>query len=151
MLLAKMFALAISLLVFCFPTVAMADTASCTSTDTVKHPGTPFRMITINNGSFKVDTGVKCLNKPRTIRAAIVSLFPATATGSIDKLVITDPQGNPEFGCEPRKVVQGTDLIGACGGPAVLEAGDIRYEAQGSGFGEGEVHLGITFSSDFKQ
>ncbi|MFP4409972.1 hypothetical protein [Coleofasciculus sp.] len=150
--LAMILAFALSFIMFCFPTVAMADT--CTNPgNPVPNPTVPFdgRMIHVENGKFDVDTQVRCLNKPKVIRAAIVSLYPATATGSIDQIVITGPNGKREFGCTPRKVVQGTDLIAACGGPAVLEAGDVRYQAQGSGFGEEPVKLGITFSSEFKQ
>jgi hypothetical protein len=107
-------------------------------------------MIPINNGSFQVDTGIKCLGQPKVIRSAIVSVIPENAVGSIDSIIITGANGKREFGCTPSKVKQGTNLIRACGGPAVLESGDVRYEAKGSNFGSEPVRLGINFSSDFQ-
>jgi hypothetical protein len=79
---------------------------------------------------------------------AVVSLEPSTATGRIDKIEITGSGGKREFVCMPGKVHQGTNLIELCGGPAILEAGDVRYQAQGSGFGTEPAILKVEFKSN---
>lgn len=68
-----------------------------------------------------------------TVRSAIVSL-PAGETGVIDQIIIEGPGGQREFGCGPVKIEDQTDLISACGGPAVLKAGPTTYYAVGSKF-----------------
>lgn len=141
---AKFLAFTLSLLIFCFPTVAMADTYT-NPEQTVKNPGS-LRQIEIKDGSFNVDTH-GYLKEKREIRAVKVSLNPATATGIIDEIVITGPGGKHEFGCPPNQVKQGTDLIQACGGPAILQAGDVQYHAKGHGFGSETVKLEVNFSA----
>ncbi|MEG4245816.1 MULTISPECIES: hypothetical protein [unclassified Microcoleus] len=143
--LAKFLAFALSVLMFCFPTAAMADT--CTSSENPVIPQ-PLRQIKIDNGSFNVDTNIRCLKESKRIDTAVVSLEPSTATGIIDKIEITGPGGKREFGCMASKVQQGTNLIELCGGPAILEAGDVRYQAQGSGFGTEPAILSINFKSN---
>lgn len=148
MQLAKFLAFALSVFIFCFPTAAMADT--CTSPENPVMPQ-PLRQIQIDNGSFNVDTNIRCLKESKRIDTAVVSLKPSTATGRIDKIEITGSGGKREFGCVPSKVQQGTNLIELCGGPAILEAGDVRYQAQGSGFGTDPVMLSINFKSKDNQ
>ena len=77
MQLAKFLAFALSALMFCFPTAAMADT--CTSAENPVIPQ-PLRHIKINNGSFNVDTNIRCLKESKRIDTAVVSLEPSTAT-----------------------------------------------------------------------
>ncbi len=144
---AKFFAFTLSLLMFCFPTVAMANT--CTNPELVVHPKA-FKQITINGGSFDFTTPVGCLEEKEAIRSVTVSLVPPTATGTIDEIVITGPGGKREFGCEPKQVKQGAEVIQACGGPAILEAGDVQYHAKGHGFGAEPVELEVGFSPNFK-
>ncbi|WP_156481641.1 hypothetical protein [Anabaena sp. 4-3] len=141
------FAFALSCLMFCFPTGAMAD--SC-SPGAYPIGGSPFKTIKIQGGSFEVATPVACLTERRVIRAVTVSLKPETATGSIDTIVITGPGGKREFGCVDQKVKNGTNLIKACGGTAVLEPGDTIYSAKGSGFGSEPVNLQVNFSDNFQ-
>jgi hypothetical protein len=121
MRLAKIFAFALSFLMFCFPTAAMAATGLLT--DAVEE------CIQITGGAFSVN--VKGLvPSPLVIRSAIVSL-PSGETGTVEKIVITDPGGQSEFGCpQPISVENGTDLIQMCGGPAYLKPGSTTYEAK---------------------
>jgi hypothetical protein len=141
-------AFALSLLMFCFPTTAMAF--SCTPGEPVVNPGSPFKEITIpHGGSFDVNTGIVCLAGSRAIRAVTVSLQPTNVTGKIDEIIITGPNGR-EFGCNPGTVSNGLNLINTCGGPAILEAGDTVYSAKGSFSGSSPVKLKVEFSSDFK-
>ena len=88
--------------------------------------------IHIKEGSFNVSS-FHPINQVR-VRSAVVSLKPANETGTIEKIVITGPDGEREFGCPNLKVEDGIDLIESCGGPAVLKAGDTSYIAKGSGF-----------------
>jgi hypothetical protein len=140
------FAFALSCLMFFFPTTAMAG--SCSGVPVT--PGSPFKTITIRDGSFSVQTPPICLSRPEVIRSVKVSLTPSTATGNIDSIIITGPEGKREFGCNPQAVKQGTNLIRACGGPAVLDTGDTIYMATGSGFTGDRVQLTVNFSSNFE-
>ena len=85
---------------------------------------------------------------PIAVRKAILSL-PKEETGSIDSIVITGPDGQRIFGCQNIKVENGTDLIKACGGPAVLQPGpNTTYQAVGSNFGpEKDLTFSVTLSS----
>jgi hypothetical protein len=125
MRLAKIWALALSFLMLCFPAVAMAATGSFT--EAVEES------IMITGGSFNVNLPGP-VPMPITIRSAVVSLPPGE-TGTVNQIVITGPDGKREFGCQNIKVQNGTDLIKECGGSAVLQAGKTIYEAQGSDFG----------------
>ena len=138
MLWANIFAFATSILIFCFPTSAMADT-SADNNALIKAIGEKVRVV---NGKFSVKTpppGKKPTIIPSpgiTIGSAIVSL-PKGETGTIDKLVITRKDGAQEireFGCSNLKIQNGTDLIQSCGGLAALKPGETIYEAQGSDF-----------------
>ena len=136
------FAFALSCLMFFFPTTAMA--ASCGPT-----PGTIFKQIPVNQGSFDYSVNNQ-VRSPVVVRSVNVCLEPPTATGKIDMITIIGPDGIPEFGCRPEAVNQGTNLIRACGGPAVLKPGDTIYMAQGSGFTPDRVRLTVNLSPDFE-
>ncbi|NER33673.1 MAG: hypothetical protein F6J93_06385 [Oscillatoria sp. SIO1A7] len=134
--LGKILALTFACLVCFFSSPAMAD-GLCI------HEGP----VSIQDGSFNVET-VSDLPMDITIRSAIVTLPPGE-TGTIDTILITRPynqDGCPEtildgesvcieFGCSWIEVENGTDLIPACGGPAVLKAAETTYHANGSHFG----------------
>jgi hypothetical protein len=86
----------------------------------------------VKDGTFTVDVTFPVDNRLR-VGAAVISL-PENETGTIDSIIITGPNGDRELGCEGLKVENGTDLIQSCGGPAYLEIGETRYQAQGSNF-----------------
>jgi hypothetical protein len=124
MRLAKIFAFALSFLMFCFPTAAMA--ATNTFTDAVEE------CVPIQGGGFSVNVS-GLVPSPQTIRAAVV-LLPDGETGTVDNIVITGPDGQLEFGCKDIEIQNGIDLIQRCGGPANLKQGSTSYEAKGSDF-----------------
>lgn len=110
--------------------------------------------ISITNGSFSYAKTNK--NGPAfTVRSAIVSL-PDGETGDLNSIIITGPDGIREFGCGsikyPIKVKNGTNLIGACGGTAVLKAGSTTYAAKGSNFGPSNAinNFEIKLCNDFQ-
>lgn len=120
-------------LFLCAP-AAMAYTG--TSADLV------FEQVQVKDGAFAVSTESTIKSSVR-ISAALISLPPGES-GTIDEIVITGPNGEREFGCSNVKVMNGTDLIVSCGGPAYLNAGPTVYKARGSGFGPTpDVALGI--------
>ena len=123
---AKILAFALSFLIFCFTTGAMAvPNTFATLIITEKAP--------ITGGKFSINTTTTPLPAKTVIRSAKISLA-AGETGTINKIKITGPNGL-EFGCQDIQVKNGVDLIKACGGPAVLEAGGaITYVAEGSSF-----------------
>ncbi|ACC83391.1 hypothetical protein [Nostoc punctiforme] len=142
MRLTKILAFALSFLIFCFSTEAIAA------------PSTPPTLIitekaTITGGKFSIDTTTPPLPATTVIRSAKLFL-PAGETGTINKIKITGPNGL-EFGCQDIKVKNGVDLIKACGGPAVLEAGGaITYVAEGSGFAPKlNTKLKVVLSDEF--
>ena len=110
---------------FFFPTVAIASTNN-TFAVIIKE-------VSIKNGSLEVHPRTKELRDSGKVSAAIVSL-PEGESGTINSIKITGPNNNTEFGCENIDVVNGTDLIKACGGIAYLEKGETTYEAMGSNF-----------------
>lgn len=119
----KILAVTFSLLLCFFTSPAIAAQEHC------RPPKGP---IHVQNASFDYsNTGN--INHDFTVRSAIVSL-PEGETGTIDEIIITGPDGNREFGCSNIKVKNGTNLIPACGGPAVLKAGTTTYQAKGSYF-----------------
>jgi len=135
-------ALAISLMMLCLPTVAIADTQSCLK-ETEK-------AAVIHKGSFDF-TRYCCVNSQKNFRSVVVSL-PDGETGIINSLVIIGSDKQKEFGCQNIQIQNGTDLIKQCGGPVVLKEGLTRYHAQGSGFNPNldllfSVHLNTEFSS----
>ncbi|WP_335118922.1 hypothetical protein [Nostoc sp.] len=141
MRLTKILAFALSFLVFCFSTEAIAAPSTlATLIITEKAP--------ITEGKFSIDTTTP-LPEKTVIRSAKLFL-PAGETGTINKIKITGPNGL-EFGCQDIKVKNGVDLIKACGGPAVLEAGGaITYVAEGSGFAPKlNTKLKVVLSDDF--
>ncbi|WP_333436273.1 hypothetical protein [Microcoleus sp. D2_18a_D3] len=77
MRLAKLLAFALSFLIFCFPTAAMADTCSSPENPVIPQP---LRYIKIDNGSFNVDTNIRCLKESKRIDTAVVFLEHSTAT-----------------------------------------------------------------------
>ncbi len=127
--LAKILVVALSFLILCFSTPALADTINLTDAAAKDL----LESIQITKGKFSVDVKAKVPGQI-TVRRAVVSL-PSGETGKINKIVITGPNGKREFGCQGIQVKDGTDLIKACGGPAVLEAGKTSYIAEGSDFG----------------
>lgn len=135
------FAFALSFLMFFFPTTAMAN--SCQAA-----PGTVFKELPVNRGSFRYAV-TKPVEKELAIRSVIVCLDPPIATGKIESIIIDGPSGR-EFGCFPTRVRQGTNLISACGGPAILRRGETTYRASGSGFTPEQVKLTVSLSTDFE-
>jgi hypothetical protein len=138
---AKILAFALSFLIFCFPSSASAvpnTLATLIITETAP----------ITGGKFNIN---KTTPLPATtvIRSAKLSL-PTGETGTINNIKITGPNGL-EFGCQDLKVKNGVDLIKACGGPAVLEAGGaITYVAEGSSFApQLDTTLKVVLSDDF--
>lgn len=129
MRLAKILVVILSFLIISFSTPTLADTINLTD---VAGKGIP-ESIQITKGKFSVDVKAKVPSQV-TIRRAVVSL-PSGETGKVNKIIITGPNGKREFGCQGIKVKDGTDLIKACGGPAILEAGTTSYIAEGSNFG----------------
>ncbi len=111
-------ALATCLFLFC--PVAIA------STDNTLH----FE-VDVKNGGFSYEN-TKMIPSAR-IQEAIISL-PAGESGTIDSIEIIGPNNKREFGCKNLDVVNGTDLIKSCGGPAYLEKGQTIYKASGSNF-----------------
>jgi hypothetical protein len=131
---------ALSLLMFSFPKTAMAD---CGPVGDIG-----FKELPVQNGDFNYKN-TKKLPYPAVVRSVKVCLEPPSATGRIEQILITGPDGRIEFGCYPYAVEQGTNLIRACGGPAVLMPGDTTYQAIGSGFTPENVRLTVNLSSDF--
>lgn len=134
----KIFAVTFALLLCFFSSPAIAG-ESCL----IEGPAS------IHDGSFEVLT-ISDIPEDFTVRSAIVSL-PEGETGIIDRILITRPDegkgcpgagskvvdGTPvcvEFGCSGIKVENGTNLVAACGGPAVLKAAETTYQAEGSHF-----------------
>ncbi|MEH1855458.1 MAG: hypothetical protein V7L11_28205 [Nostoc sp.] len=139
---AKILAFALSFIIFCFTTEAIAAPSTfATLIITEKAP--------ITGGNFSINTTTTPLPATTVIRSAKLSLA-AGETGTIKKIKITGPNGL-EFGCQDIKVKNGVDLIKACGGPAVLEAGGaITYVAEGSSFAPKlNTNLTVVLSDDF--
>lgn len=136
-----------SFLTFFSPIPAMADSgfSMTQSEDAIRF------QIPIKDGGFNVDVPKAPVPQPGlTVRSAIVSL-PAGESGTIQSIIITGPDGAREFGCSNIKIKDGTDLIKACGGPAVLKPGDTIYQANGKDFiPNPDVTFGISLSTNFK-
>ncbi|WP_146195789.1 hypothetical protein [Nostoc commune] len=136
-------AFALSFVIFCFSTSAIA--APSTS---------PTLIITekaqITGGKFSIDTTTPTPLPATTVIRSAKLFLPAGETGTINKIKITGSNGL-EFGCQDIKVKDGVDLIKACGGPAVLNAGGaITYVAEGSGFApELNTSLTVVLSDNF--
>lgn len=141
MRLTKILAFALSFLVFYFSTSAIAAPSTLATLIITEKA-------TITGGKLSIDT-THPLPATTVIRSAKLSL-PAGETGTINKIKITSPNGL-EFGCQDIQVKDGVDLIKACGGPAVLEAGGaITYVAEGSGFAPKlNTNLTVVLSDDF--
>jgi hypothetical protein len=136
----KIVTLAVLLLLVCFTSTAMA---AGNTVDLMKK-------IPIKGSTFEYSRTIP--NNPSetlTIRSARVTLLPATATGTLDSIVITGPDGR-EFGCTGVKVTNGINLIKSCGGPATLKAGGATtYAVKGSNFGpESETTISVQLSSE---
>ncbi|EAW36263.1 hypothetical protein [Lyngbya sp. PCC 8106] len=116
--------LAISLMVLCFPTVAMADAENFTQAVE--------KSVMVHDGVLHVNKQGS-VKQTEIIRSAIVSL-PEGETGTVTSIIITGPDGQREFGCQNLKVQKGTDLIKECGGSAVLQEGLTIYQAEGRDF-----------------
>lgn len=139
---AKILAFALSLLILCFTTTAMAvPNTFATLIITEKAQ--------ITDGKFSIDTTTQPLPAKTVIRSAKLFLAPGE-TGTINKIKITGPNG-VEFGCQDIKAKDGVDLIKACGGPAVLEAGgSVTYVAEGSDFAPKlNTKIKVVLSDDF--
>ncbi len=105
------------------------------------------KCVLIADGAFSVKA-MGPVPSQATVTSAVVSLPPNEA-GIIKEIAITGPDGQKEFGCQNLKVQNGTDLIKACGGPAVLKAGDTTYQASGSNFGPDTTSiLSVTLDLD---
>ncbi|WP_293123613.1 hypothetical protein [Microcoleus sp. bin38.metabat.b11b12b14.051] len=105
--------------------------------------------IYITGGKFTVDLKAIPVPNNLTVRSAVVTL-PAREIGILNSISIIGPDGSSEFGCVNTRVRNGTDLIKACGGPAVLKAGNTQYTAEGSDFRPNpDVPFSITLSPDF--
>ncbi|MBD2666021.1 hypothetical protein [Richelia sinica] len=142
--LAKIFAFALSLLIFFGASTGTANAASGQFFDTISE------CVPVINGSFNVNLPGP-VDNTTIIRSALVSLVPSGQSGLINSIVITGPDGSREFGCVNTKVQSGTDLIRACGGPAILEAGNTTYEAKGTNFGpSSKIKFCVNLSSDFQ-
>ncbi len=127
MRLAKILAFALSFLMFCFPTAAMAAPGNFLDGVTQQIP--------ITKGKFFVSaTGLVPQLPP--IQTAVVSLSPSEEMGRVNTILIIGPEGQPELSCQGISVKNGTDLIKECGisTPVTLEAGLTSYTAQGSNF-----------------
>ncbi|NEQ98381.1 MAG: hypothetical protein F6K30_16955 [Cyanothece sp. SIO2G6] len=135
----KLLALTVACLVCFASSPAMADQGTCIKRGPIH----------IEDGSFSYSV-TRDVSEDFTVRSAIVSL-PEGETGMIDSILITRPDegkgcpgagsividGKPvcvEFGCSGIKVENDTDLVAACGGPAVLKASETTYTAKGSDF-----------------
>jgi hypothetical protein len=125
---AKVLAFTLLLVISCFPTAAMALSLPREG----DFLGLP-QSVPIVNGSFDVSvTGT--LKEDTRIGGALISLPPSAEIGVIEKIIITGPEGNIEYGCQNQPVETGIDLIMECGGPAYLMKGATTYTAKGSGF-----------------
>ncbi|MEH2011978.1 hypothetical protein [Nostoc sp.] len=127
MCLAKVLAFALSFVLLCLPTAAMAATDSF-------FEGVE-ESIDIKGGTFVVDKPNGKVPEPTRISSAVVSLKPPNETGTINWIKITGPDKQVEFQCSGIAVQNNTDLIKACGGPAILQPGLTTYQAGGSNFG----------------
>lgn len=140
----------LSILMFSFPTTAKADSSMSMKPieDAI------VRIIQIKNGKFELkipsaDIPVIPVHSDLTVRSAVVTL-PASETGTLEKIIITGPTGEREFGCFNIKIKNGSDLIKSCGGPAVLKAGNTTYEAKGSDFSpQADVEFAVSLRPDF--
>ena len=108
---------------FLFSPVAIA------STDTEFTPPA----LDVKNGEFSFKNSEIMIPSSMRVQKAIISL-PVGESGTIDSIEIIGPNNKREFGCKNIDVVNGTDLIKSCGGPAYLEEGKTTYKASGSNF-----------------
>lgn len=138
--------MALTILFLCVPGSAMADSSTLLKT----LQGAISEQIEITGGGFSISPPLEtAVPQPITIRSAVVSL-PEGETGTLEKIIITGPTGEREFGCFNIKIQNGTDLIKSCGGPAVLEAGKTLYEAQGNHFAPDlDTTFSVSLTSDF--
>ena len=132
----------ITIISICLVTFALFPTIASAKMCMIEGPAA------IQNGTFTVTT--KSDIPAFTVRSAIVYL-PEEVSGDIDSINITGPDNKPEFGCVNIKgVTNGTNLISACGGPAVLKAGNTLYQAKGSNFAPGDqIKFSIQLCDDF--
>jgi len=118
MRLAKICAFALSVVIFCFPTVAMAasvDLCECFGFD--------------GGFDFSVPASVPI---DATVNSVIVSKLGEGETLEIDKIEITNQNGGVEYNCSqaPFSIADGDDLIAKCAsGPAMLSSGPATYTA----------------------
>ncbi|MCC5624182.1 hypothetical protein [Nostoc sp. CHAB 5715] len=154
---AKIFAFAVSFIIFCFTTSAIPSVSFSTrrSANANAAPSTLATLIitekaSITGGTFSIDTTTPNPLPATTVIRSAKLFLPPGETGTINKIKITSPNGL-KFGCQDIKVKDGVDLIKACGGPAVLEAGGpITYVAEGSGFApELNTNITVVLSDDF--
>lgn len=135
----------LSILMFCLPTTAMAD--SSISTESIEKA--IVETIEIQGGGFDITTPPIPVPPDLTVRSAVVTL-PVGETGTLEKIIITGPTGEREFGCFNIKIKNGSDLIKSCGGPAVLKPGNTIYEAKGSNFSpQADVEFSVSLTTDF--
>ncbi|BAY31344.1 hypothetical protein NIES2107_32030 [Nostoc carneum NIES-2107] len=142
MRLAKIFAFVLSFVMLFFSAPVMADTITAPTLRIIEKAA-------ITGGKLSVNTTTTSLPATTVIRSAQL-LLPAGETGTINKIQISGPNGL-EFGCQNIKVQDGVNLIKACGGPAVLQAGgSITYIAEGSGFTpEENTNITVVLSDEF--
>lgn len=89
------------------------------------------KSLEVENGGFDYQI-TKPIPGARIGKATVV--LPPGESGKIDSIAIIGPDKKLEFACRNLPVMNGTDLITSCGGPAYLKAGDTTYMASGSGF-----------------
>ena len=148
--LGKIFVLALSVLIFISSTPVMATVIPV-----------PFPLTAnVKNGNFTVvpRNAPNPLTGKLVVRRAIL-ILPDGEVGTIKSIKITGERKDDStiqnlFGCVNVNVKNGTDLIKACGGPAELlgmdQLKDLRYQAEGTGFGPNpNVKFEVVLFDDF--
>jgi hypothetical protein len=149
--LGKVFALALSILLFISSMPAMATVIPI-----------PFPLTaTVKNGNFSVSPKQAKNPLPAgklVVRRAIL-ILPDGEFGTIKSIKITGERQDDStvqnlFGCSNINVRNGIDLIKACGGPAELlgidKLKDLRYQAEGTGFGPNpNIKFEVVLFDDF--
>lgn len=127
MRLAKIFAFAVSVVIFFFPSVAMADSFSY---DEI----TKKFCVDVYNGRFSLDKS----NIP-VYGEDVVAALITKGQGILDDLEIDDSSGNKELACKNFSVKPGVDVLKDCGTSDVrLNYGQYTYKATGHDFADGK-------------
>lgn len=138
--LAKIFAFAVSIVIFFFPTVAMADSFSSFGKLTAFS-------VDINNGNLNLNIPGIQVKETEDIVAAVSLFKTVEGKGKIDTLKITKDDGTVALNCAPFNVNRTEDLLKSCGTSNIkLTDGYYRYEATGHDFtpdGEDEFAIDL--------